>query len=318
MARRRLPRNPALTTVSLFALVAAILGLLYLLAQGGDDASQEFADSDGFHAWLIVAALVGAAYVDTLQNGVRALLGDADRPTGWSLAGYVGCFLVFAALVLVVLRLGGSGGPPVPLDNWAALRDSLLALGFLAAGPWVITVWMAHARLADVHDKAGKVRPVAAQEASDEPAARDDLDGMLHDLLELRGDLKTAVLRLLVVVMGAVLTSGALHGALVPDYVSEKAFPASSIVLYGAFFAVMLSLAVIPLMTAWRRAASTLVDQAYPLSVSATPDTVEARARLASTLDTDGSLFQSPVALSTILAPLVTSALAVFIPQLGG
>jgi hypothetical protein len=103
----------------------------------------------------------------------------------------------------------------------------------------------------------------------------------------------------------------------VPDYLSEEDFPDSAIVLYGAFFAVMLAFAVIPLLTAWRVAAKELLDSAYPVSTRTTAEDDAARARLAARLDLDGSLFRSPIALSSILAPLVTSALAVFVPQLG-
>jgi hypothetical protein len=122
---------------------------------------------------------------------------------------------------------------------------------------------------------------------------------------------------LLIVVTGAVLTSGALRAALVPHYTSEEDFPESAIVLYGAFFAVMLAFAVIPLLMAWRAAARELLDSAYPFTTRTSAEGDAARARLAARLDLDGSLFSSPIALSSILAPLVTSALAVFVPQLG-
>ena len=86
---------------------------------------------------------------------------------------------------------------------------------------------------------------------------------------------------------------------------------------YGAFFTVMLSLAVLPLMLAWRQTATMLLDQAYPVRVLSTADNAAAKTRLSEALDLNGSLFRSPVTLSSLLAPLVTSFLAVFIPELG-
>ena len=98
--------------------------------------------------------------------------------------------------------------------------------------------------------------------------------------------------KLLIVVTGAVLTSGALRAALVPDYTSEEDFPESAIVLYGAFFAVMLAFAVIPLLMAWRAAARELLDSAYPFTTRTSAEGDAARARLAARLDLDSSLFR--------------------------
>ena len=87
--------------------------------------------------------------------------------------------------------------------------------------------------------------------------------------------------------------------------------------VYGAFFTVVLSLVVLPLMMSWRRTATMLLHHAYPRSVVSSADDTAAKDRLLAALDLNGSLFRSPVALSSLAAPLVTSFLAVFIPQIG-
>ena len=136
-------------------------------------------------------------------------------------------------------------------------------------------------------------------------------------LLDIRKLIAAAVGRLLILVLGAVLLSGALRAALVPRFLSEDEFPASAVLIYGAFFTVMLSLAVLPLMRAWRQTATMLLDQAYPVRVATRADDAAARDRMAQRLNIDGALFTSPVTLTSLLAPLVTSFLAVFIPQIG-
>ena len=60
-----------------------------------------------------------------------------------------------------------------------------------------------------------------------------------------------------------------------------------------------------------------LLDQAYPVRVATSADDAAARDRMAQRLNIDGALFTSPVTLTSLLAPLVTSFLAVFIPQIG-
>jgi hypothetical protein len=75
----------------------------------------------------------------------------------------------------------------------------------------------------------------------------------------------------------------------------------------------------VPLVAAWRRCARRAVDQAYPLPLDGQPaeEWVAARTRLEALLHLDVSLLRNPLTALTILSPLLTSALAAFIPQLG-
>jgi len=54
---------------------------------------------------------------------------------------------------------------------------------------------------------------------------------MMRMLLEIRKNISAQVGRLLILVMTAVLTSGALHAALVPAYIPEKDFPSSAVLI---------------------------------------------------------------------------------------
>lgn len=305
--------NPALTAVAFVLGTAASAALLSWASQLGSGTDQKLVDSGPFRVWVGVAAVASVAFVHTLLAGVRELRSRRSASGAPSLSAYGWLFALFAALVVTALWLVGGGGPKVDVEYWTAIRVGLLSLGVIAAGPWVISVWASHEILRQQRLEIPRLPDAASASAG----GIAKLDEMMRLLLDIRKNIATAVGRLLILVMGAVLLSGALHAALVPDFVSTEEFPPSGMLAYGAFFTVMLSLAVLPLMLAWRQTATMLLDQAYPVRVLSTADDAAAKTRLSEALDLNGSLFRSPVTLSSLLAPLVTSFLAVFIPQLG-
>ena len=214
--------------------------------------------------------------MDTLLAGIReSLRGDrlgssspSPKALGW-------LFLVFAAIVVVALRTGGKGGPPVDVQYWNAISLGLLLLGVAAAGPWVVSVWASHQVLS--RHRATIRRLPSATSAATTPGS--ELDDMMALLLEIRKGIAAAVGRLLILVMGAVMLSGALRAAVVPRFISEDEFPASAVLIYGAFFTVMLALAVLPLAHAGlaRRPPTMLLDRAYPVRVASSADSAAAR-----------------------------------------
>ena len=313
MAWSRPSPNPAVTTIGLVVCVAAAAGLLRWLVQLGPGTDQALADSGPFRAWVGVAALATVAFSVTFVNGFRETRTESLRSSSPSLRFYGLSFVVFAVVVVSILLVGGGGGPEVKIDYWTPIRSVLLLLGCAAAGPWIVLVWASHGSLRQNRSEITQLPAAASPQAG----GSDPLDAMLFVLLDVRLVIAKAIGHLLVIVLGATLLSGALHSALVPDFVTEDDFPETTVVAYGAFFTIMLALAVLPLMSAWRWTANMLLAQAYPLHIRATAEDEAARTRLSSALDINGSLFRSPVALGSILAPLITSLLAVFIPQLG-
>ena len=304
--------NPALTSIAV--VVATVLAWLVLVVvtRAGDSTDETFVESASFQTWVGVAALAVVAFVDTLVAGIRELRDERLRSSRPSSRTYVGLYLLFAAIVVATLLAGGRGGPRVPVEYWRWIALALLLLGVAGAGPWIVLVWASHSLLSRYRTEIPDL-PAPATEAR----AVADLDHMMERLLDIRSDIAAAVGRLLVLVLGAVLLSGALRDALVPKPVSEEEFPPSAVLLYGAFFTVVLALVVLPLMMSWRRTATMLLHQAYPRSVAISADHAAAKDRLLAVLDLNGSLFRSPVALSSLAAPLVTSFLAAFIPQIG-
>jgi len=303
--------NPALTTIAFVLSVVAAAALLSWVTQLGSETDEDLVQSGPFKTWIAVAALAVVAFVDTLLAGIRELQSDRLRSSSTSPKAYGWLFLVFAVVVVVALRTGASGGPPVDVQYWAAISLGLLLLGAAAAGPWVVSVWASH----DVLSRYRSKIPGLPSASAAGPAS--ELDDMMALLLDIRKGIAGAIGRLLILVLGAVLLSGALRAAVVPRFVPDDEFPASAVLIYGAFFTIMLSLAVLPLMLAWRQTATMLLDQAYPVQVATSADDAASRERMSQRLNINGALFTSPVTIGSLLAPLVTSFLAVFIPQIG-
>ncbi len=322
--------DPAFITMAFLGGAVVTAALLRWVTQLGDGTDQQLVDSASFGAWIVVASLAVVLFTETAVAGVQEALHRDQTLTTRTTGRYAWWYLGFAGVAVAALLLVGKGGPAVDVVAWHAISRGLLVLGVVAAGPWVVLVWSSHDLLAkerlrlEAASPRAIGRPTAADsgDGADQPPLLDgtlraELDVRLAVLLSVRRLISKAVSRLLGLVLAAVLLSGAFRAALVPRFVAEATFPAVAVVAYGAFFAVLLSLAVLPLMFAWRRTATSLLDRAYPPSVAAPAEQAEARSRLSASLDIDGSLFRSPVAVSSILAPLVTSLLAVFIPQLG-
>ncbi len=335
--RPELAHAAVVTLVFVAGTLCAFALLSWMTHREGPELRKAFVDAPTFRTWTAVAAISVVAFCDSMLAGAHALAGHPEPPDvagGWKARlrawvpdlkrdlratwaaswryglSYVG----FAVLVIIVLLTAGQGGPDVPVQGWAPLARILLGLGALAAGPWIILVWMTHDKLTRTRKGIASLPSLFDGSGSPGPVA-DALDVQLRALIADRRMISTAVTRLIVLVLAALLLSGALRAALITWRPSSDVLPASYVLLYGAFFAGVLGLAVIPLLRAWRETAKVFVNRVVPPSVATTTDADSARARLVSLLDLNGSLFRSPIALSSVLAPVITSLLAVFIPK---
>ena len=288
-------------------------GTLWAVTPLGASTDDELVTSGAFRAWIAVAAFASVAFVDTLLAGIRELGSQRLSSSQLSLRDYAWFYVGFAVVAVGALALFGRGGPPVDVQVFPVIARALLLLGAAAAGPWVISVWVLHGVLSQ-HRAVIATLPTAQDAETDTSA----LDHELIVLLDVRKGIVAAVVRLLVLVLGATLLSGTLHAAVVPRFIPEAEFPPTAVLAYGAFFTVMLSLAVVPLMLSWRQTARALLDRAYPPAVVTSEEDAAARERVTQTLDLHGSLFTFPLTIGGLLAPLATSVLSVAIPQLGG
>lgn len=314
VAASKFVRNPAGATLLVVALTASALGCIrWATVSGAETASAKaLVDSGPFQTWTAFAAIAVVLFADVLRDGISELRREPLKSSTPSPQVFAGYFVVFAGAILFVLLAVGKGGPLVPIEHWRAITGVLLGWGAVAAAPWVIAVWSTHALLQESRSAVTGLRPVTTDSAVDE------LDEEFRKLRRYRAVIVRAVARLLGLVLAAVLMSGALRTALIESEVlTEEKFPKSAVLLYGAFFTLVLATAILPLMTRWRALARHLVERAYPHHVNDTADAAAARERLLKALDVNGSLFTFPITLSALLAPLITSLLSVYVPQLG-
>ncbi len=132
--------------------------------------------------------------------------------------------------------------------------------------------------------------------------------------------LVTCVTAFAIAVVAAIVNSGALRASFLQAHPGRGAeFPPANVLFYGAFFAIVLSVITIPLVTAWRSCAFAMVDRTHPLPADGQPteEWMSARTRLEKLLHLDVPLLRNPLTALSIFVPLITATLAAFIPQLG-
>jgi hypothetical protein len=220
-----------------------------------------------------------------------------SAPTQEPLWGYL-----LAALLLTVLMLGFLSAI-IPERTWSSPSNMNLRvptaiwIAGAAVVPWLALVWLAYR---------------AAWQWGAEPH--------LDKLLALWDLLNECVVAFTTFVVIALISTGALRNAWFASIPkpSDQTFPATDVLFFGAFFAAGLAAITVPLVAAWRRKAQHLLDTECPLvkASDVTKETIESRERLEGVLHLDVSLLRSPLTAFSIFTPLITAALAAFIPEL--
>jgi hypothetical protein len=323
MRRRSSP--PVVTLAALGGLFGAAFAL-GISASTGSAESRKLVASASWVAWLLIGAIALVIFVALFLLAVRVL----RRGPEWGLAGsgrrtrnYLIVAAATVAVIAAVILLSG-GEPDIPVRGLAFRARAVLLGGLVASIPWLALVWLAHAECRDVQDMLGSPASDSTAPAAGQSAGRASAHGLpaqfIPRLLLLWKLLVSCVTAFAVVVAAAIVNSGALRVAFITAHPARSdQFPPSYVLLYGAFFAVLLSVITVPLVASWRSCAFTVVEQAHPLPADGLPgeDWFSGRARLEKLLHLDVPLLRNPLTALSVFAPLVTAALAAFIPQLG-
>jgi len=295
---------PLTTFVSIGAIVVLSLALGV-----NDHVGSE--DGDTFNiawtAWKLAGALAITGFLLALLVGARIL----SQPSRWGLGRVVGkrpLFLGIAVGTVLVLTLlkafGYTFEPTSPVNEIGLRTNAILFAGLAASAPWLVLVWlgMDASRALDVGD-----------------LARSPRQG-LERLLQLWRLLIACAGMFSMGVVAALVTSGALRNAMLAYNPERSDFPVSSPLLYGAVFAVALTVLTLPFAWAWRSRARGFVDVLFALPEDGriTEAWVADRERLEKVLRIDAGILRSPLTALNVFTPLVTSLLAAFLPQLGG
>lgn len=118
----------------------------------------------------------------------------------------------------------------------------------------------------------------------------------------------------------AVLASGALQRAVVPQFVQEAAFPPSSVLLYGAFFTTILTVVYLPAHLSLRRLCADLRERWYPITKMPSPaddafgQWLDGRRRIDALTQFDQTVAQHLQAAIFVFTPLLSGILGSVIP----
>ncbi|HSV40296.1 MAG TPA: hypothetical protein VLI04_16160 [Nocardioidaceae bacterium] len=306
------------------ALVAVAYVLLGLGVENSPPSSCEgcsalSAGAREWQVWKVVAATGQAAALALLVGGGVKLYqfqrdekpyddGVAGKVRGYAIAaaGFVLGVIVLIGQIVSEKRAWATG-----LEPMDQRLGAVAAIGVACAFPWVALTWL-------VHRSTGLVRP----------ASDDDVDQGITRLLVVWDAIMACALAFAVFVVIALLPTGALRNLWISQDLADtdddakklaESFPTTDVLLYGAFFALLVAVLVIPMLLSWRAAARRLVDRAYPINKANSADKtqVENRSQLESVLNLDVTLIRNPLAVLSILTPLVTATLAAFLPELG-
>lgn len=295
---------PPLTTLASFA---TILGTAVLLGTGEGDS--ELARSVPWTVWKLCGGVAVALFLVILGFGVRVL----RRPEGWGLrtsTGQVVPYLLSIGVVLAAVFVWKSlnwnyDAELDPIPDVQTRTNALLFAAFCATAPLVTVVWL-------VHQECLRLRDAVADRPPHDTLAQ---------LLRLWRLLITSLAAFAAGVATALITAGALRAAQLAAHPTEQdRFPATNVLFYGAFFALVLTTLALPMVVTWRARAYQLVNHMLPLPEDGLPTEswLADRSRLQKTLHLDTGIIANPLTALTVFTPLVTSLLAAFIPQLGG
>jgi hypothetical protein len=316
---------PAVNTVCATVLLAGVVTLLSWDASNGSTKSDKIVAGGPWLVWRFTAGLTVVLFVVLLVQGTSLIIQLYRDSIGFPRRRIV-WFLVFAAISAAAVGAAITKGASavttrnsliLPINSLDFRTAGVVAMGAAAAIPWLTLVWLIHSECRDIKTvaiKAGPPSPGRGQTIGTPllyPAVK-----RLLDLWEL---LVCCVLAFALFVVAALLTTGTLRAVFLDAFPSRKdEYPSTNVLLYGAAFAVFLLLVSLPMVISWRSKAAYVLDCAAPIpsDLNLSDAWVKKRSHMEALLKLDVSLLRSPLTLLITLAPLVTSLLAAFIPEL--
>ena len=311
----RLRSSAAATTVAFVLGVSALVWLLN--AAWTTDSNQALTDTFAFGSWVGLCALTAGVWVVVFIAGCHeasTLLPNDSRERRRRLGRGTGSIVALASgATIVMLTVGAEIGFEPDVPYWMAWQACLLIAGATSIGPWVLVTWWTHDALSDI--KATLAPLVASSQRS-----RFEAHSRLETFTALRETwprVERCTAAMAVVVTSGVLSVGALRVALLQEGAEAGEVPgAQQVLLYGLFFAVFVAVVVIPLVLAYRRRAAEYLEAAYPAKDP--PGDASDESRVSDLLYLARGPLRDPWAVLGVLAPVVTGALAAYLPGLGG
>jgi hypothetical protein len=259
--------------------------------------------------WIFVFALG--------RSTIRNQPPSWQRRRGWWIMSSFAAagFAIAASLILLLITWNMN-----QLQTTASLRTIvllLMILGWLAASPWILLIWLTHEEVHAVD---------AAIAAMDQPPATDEFDPKTIDGATIRAvtasmdavwhAIERASLALGLLLSTLVLNTGVMRTVRVSAGVTDDDFPPWYVLAYGVFFAAVLAAILVPIVVAWRDAGFALARRALgdPLSGVPSESYVTAQERLLARIGVDRPLLRRPIAAVSVLAPFLTAFVTSLVP----
>lgn len=293
--------NP-IVVLALAALGAAGSVLLLYINADATTRSAEFVASPGFPLWAALIATQTAVWaVVTVPLWREVIWTYRTTNPSWSI--WLAPTLVVFALAALAMTSPARG------FDWPLVGHHLKVWTLTAAAAAGVGV-PALFGIALVQDQVRRHEPQKLTTRDIEVAL--DARAQMKRFLGLAG----AVIGL------AVLASGGLRRATVPDFITESEFPASAVLLYGAFFTALLLIVYVPAYLSLRRFCLDIRECYFPVKKVPSPTSaefaawVEGRSRLDALTQVNVTAGQQLQASIFILAPLLSGLLSALVPPL--
>ena len=317
-------RVPApVTSLGLIGLLVAVFVLLNIGANPATEEGKDFIKSVPWIAWRAIGAAAVVVFVLLLIVASRVLLTRASQclraPWPW-VVGYLALAAVLVGLIIAGIVVGGGRNPDLPVPYLPYRTRVVLFSGLVVAVPWLAIAWLCR----------DECRP------PDRRLWGPTMELEYLDLQRLWRTIYLCIGAFAVGVVAALVTAGALRFAflsIAKECGSDRLpvgrrsaglrctedFPATDVLLYGAAFALILLMVAMPLIVAWRAQALAWVRRQEPLPRAAVPteEWTQESSRLRDLLGLNTPLLRDPLTLLSVFAPIITSTLAAFLPELG-
>ncbi|MFF0264254.1 hypothetical protein [Kribbella sp. NPDC004536] len=311
--------------ISIVVIGTAIGGAALLGVDGSDGTpvGDSFVEGVPWTVWRATSGVALVVFAVLVLQAIRILQHPGDwgfHPKHQDRVRYLVYAIVGAAAAGSYRLIFPGVGPDLPVRNLDLRTAVVLVTALAAAVPWMTVVWLAHAECRDLANNVDK-RPEegnayarALQDKTNDPQLFNRAVAQLNRLWQL---LWFCALTSAFGVIAAVASAGALRGAFISVYPDRaREFPPANVLLYGALFTLALSVIAVPFFVAWRNRAGQLADHVCPLPADGnlSDEWMQQRKRVEHLLHL-GPLFADSVTAIGVLAPLVVSAIAAFLPK---
>lgn len=261
---------PAWQTLGAVLFIAGVVVLLGWNAETPTTHSNAVASSVPWLVWRVVGAITALVFVVLVLRGMRMLLdhrgaeprhqrkpGPTRKRGRWRfrlLVGLAAVVLVLSGgLALLASRAAGEGRLVLPVRGLDVRTVVLLGVGMLAAVPWLSLAWLVHA-------ECRMIRTWTGLHTSDAHHAA------VLRLGRLWKRIVSCVTAFAVAVIAVMATTGVMRAVFLDAFPDRKSeFPAGYVLLYGFPFLMAVLIISVPLITAWRSAATHVLDHAVPI-----------------------------------------------------